>query len=64
MRKEKITFCLPRVEITIPNVTRDLLILAPSFSLSPALPVELARSLENETKAGYKSEEHQVSAHG
>lgn len=50
--------CSPRVEITIPNVTRDLLIFAPSLSLSPAAPLVLARSLENETKTSYKSEEY------
>jgi len=40
---------LPSVEITIPKVTRDLLIFAPSFNLSPAAPLELARSLGTTT---------------
>ena len=40
---------LPSVEITIPKVTRDLLIFAPSFNLSPAAPLELARSLPTTT---------------
>jgi len=38
---------LPNDEITEPNVTRDLLMLAPSFSRTPVAPVESARSLEN-----------------
>ena len=46
---------LPSVEITIPKVTRDLLILAPSFNLSPAAPLELARSLPTTT---YKNKLH------
>lgn len=36
---------LPNAEITVPKVTKDLLIFAPSFSRSPVAPVELARSL-------------------
>lgn len=39
---------LPSAEITVPKVTRDLLILAPSFSLSPVAPVASALSLQNE----------------
>ena len=37
---------LPSVDMTIPRVTRDLLMLAPSLSLSPIAPLVLARSLE------------------
>ena len=36
---------LPRVDMTIPKVTRDLLMFAPSFSLCPTAPLEVARSL-------------------
>ena len=36
---------LPKAEITVPSVTRDLLMLAPSFSLSPVSPVASALSL-------------------
>lgn len=36
---------LPRVEITLPRVTRDLLMLAPSFSLVPEVDAASARSL-------------------
>ena len=31
--------------MTIPKVTRDLLMFAPSFSLCPTAPLEVARSL-------------------
>lgn len=41
---------LPSAEITVPRVTRDLLMLAPSFSLSPVAPVASALSLQNEYK--------------
>ena len=45
---EKILYnWLPKAEITVPNVTKDLLMFAPSFSLTPVAPVELARSLSN-----------------
>ena len=47
--KERMIY-LPSVEITIPKVTRDLLIFAPSFNLSPAAPLELARSLQRTYK--------------
>lgn len=36
---------LPNAEITVPNVTRDLLMFAPSFNLLPVAPVEFALSL-------------------
>ena len=36
--------------MTIPKVTRDLLMLAPSFNLSPTAPLVLARSLEIKEK--------------
>lgn len=36
---------LPRVEITLPSVTRDLLILAPSFNLAPEVDATSALSL-------------------
>lgn len=36
---------LPKAEITLPSVTRDLLMLAPSFSLVPAVRVASALSL-------------------
>lgn len=36
---------LPRVEITLPRETRDLLMLAPSFSLVPEVDATSARSL-------------------
>ena len=36
---------IPSAEITVPNVTRDLLMLAPSFNLLPVAPVEFALSL-------------------
>ena len=37
---------VPRVEITMPRVTSDLLMLLPSFSLSPLVPADAARSLK------------------
>ena len=44
---EKISYdLLPKAEITVPNVTKDLLMFAPSFNRSPVAPVELARSLK------------------
>ena len=36
-------FC-PRTEITFPKADKDLLMLAPSFNLSPVAPVESALS--------------------
>lgn len=36
---------LPKAEITVPSVTKDLLMLAPSFNLSPVNPVASALSL-------------------
>ena len=38
---------LPKAEMTVPRVTSDLLILAPSFSRSPVSPVASALSLRN-----------------
>jgi hypothetical protein len=35
----------PKAEITVPRVTKDLLIFAPSFNLSPVKPVASALSL-------------------
>lgn len=35
---------MARDEMTLPNVVRDLLMFAPSFSLWPVAPVEFARS--------------------
>ena len=40
---------LPNAEITVPNVTRDLLMLAPSFNLLPVAPVEFALSLQQQS---------------
>ena len=37
---------LPNAEITVPSVTRDLLMFAPSFNLLPVAPVEFALSLQ------------------
>ena len=36
---------LPKAEMTFPSVTRDLLMLPPSFSRTPVAPVASARSL-------------------
>lgn len=41
---------LPKAEITVPNVTRDLLMFAPSFNLLPVAPVEFALSLQDKAK--------------
>ena len=41
---------LPNAEITVPRVTSDLLMLAPSFSLSPVSPVASALSLHSHNK--------------
>ena len=53
---------IPNAEITVPNVTRDLLMLAPSFSLLPVAPVEFALSL-NENKipsVSYNQTQHSL----
>ena len=50
----------PRVDITIPKVTRDLLMLAPSFNLSPTAPLALARSLR---KKKYVKKKQQKNTH-
>lgn len=39
---------LPNAEMTVPKVTRDLLMLAPSLSLSPVSPVASALSLHKQ----------------
>ena len=36
---------VPNCDMTFPKVTRDLLILPPSFSLTPVAPVVVALSL-------------------
>ena len=41
----KLKCFIPSAEMTVPSVTRDLLMLAPSFNLLPVAPVELALSL-------------------
>ena len=38
---------IPSCDMTFPSVTRDLLILPPSFSLTPVAPVAVALSLFN-----------------
>ena len=42
--------------MTIPKVTRDLLMLAPSFNLSPTAPLALARSLRKRKYMSQKSQ--------
>lgn len=41
---------LPNAEITVPRVTRDLLMFAPSFNLLPVAPVEFALSLQDKAQ--------------
>ena len=45
--KRIISSFLPKAEITVPSVTRDLLMFAPSFNLLPVAPVEFALSLQD-----------------
>ena len=40
----------PKAEMTLPSVTSDLLMLPPSFNLSPLVPAESALSLIKNTK--------------
>ena len=42
---------VPNAEMTVPRVTRDLLMLAPSLSLSPVSPVASALSLQSQKKS-------------
>ena len=44
---KKLEGTLPNVEIILPRVTSDLLMLPPSFSLSPVAPDASTRSLQS-----------------
>ena len=44
---QDILYYIPNAEMTLPKVTRDLLILPPSLSLCPVAPEESALSLED-----------------
>lgn len=44
-RRQETSVNLPKAEMTFPSVTRDLLMLPPSFSRTPVAPVASARSL-------------------
>ena len=46
-RQPIVIFSLPKCDITVPNVTSDLLINPPSFNLSPVAPVASALSLKH-----------------